>query len=795
MQKIYRDFKILSVLMIALLLYSGARANSAAGQATLSGYIREASSGEELIGANIVVEDLNTGATSNVYGFYSLTLPQGQYTVSFMYIGYETLQKQIDLTKNVNLNVALSESYLEMETIITTATRADENVRSIEMSVAKLDVQAIRRVPAVLGEVDVIKTIQLLPGVSSVGEGSTSFNVRGGSSDQNLVLLDESPIYNAAHLFGFFSVFNADATKDVKLYKAGIPANYGGRLSSVLDVRQREGNNQAFKASGGLGLIFSRLTLEGPIQRGKSSFIIAGRRSYGDIFLPLFNNNSTAYFYDLNFKANYIASDRNRIFLSAYFGRDRFAIDDVFGNGWGNAAFTLRWNHLFSDRLFSNLSAIYSRYDYQLNILADGSAFTWNSNIKNAHLKYDLTYFWNDKNTIDFGLGLIDYQFAPGRIDPLKNSAVTSRSLNEKYALEPSAYINYDQKINQRLSLQYGLRFSSFLRTGQQTIYSYINDTPILYNENLGIYQRGLISDSTYYRSNEIIKSFFGIEPRFSMRYAITEEQSVKFSYNRTRQYIHLISNTASPSPVDVWTPSGKYIQPQVADQFALGYFRNFIENTYETSVEVYYKALQNQLDYIPGANLVINNTLETEILRGSGRAYGIELYAKKRSGALNGWISYTLSRSERLVKGINPLDPGINKGRYYPSSFDKTHDLSISGTYDLNKHWSFSSNFIYTSGRPVNFPESRYEFAHLVIAHYDGRNQERLPAYHRLDISATLHNKWRGDWVFSLYNVYNRMNATSITFRQNADNPRITEAVRTTIFGIVPSITYNFKF
>jgi hypothetical protein len=790
-RKLIRFYFTISLLLLSKLAFG----NNTLDLATLSGYIRDAETGEELIGANVVIEKLNTGATTNAYGFYSVSLPFGKYVVTYSYIGYETIEKVIDLSDSKAINIEMKTAYLESEAIVTTAEKVDENVKSIEMSVSKIDVKSIRKVPVVLGEADVLKTMTLLPGVSTIGEGASGFNVRGGAADQNLILLDESPIFNAAHLFGFFSVFNSDAMKDVKLYKGGIPANYGGRLSSVLDVRQREGNSKAFKASGGLGLISSRLLIEGPLQQDKSSFLIAGRRSYGDLFLPLFNNNSVAYFYDLNFKANYILSDNNRLFASGYLGRDRFELDKVFGNEWGNSAVTLRWNHLFSNQIFSNFSAIYSKYDYGLSILADGSGFEWNAQIRNMNLKTDLSYFINDRNTIDFGAGAIMYKFEPGQIDPTDNSAVVSQTLDKKYALEPAVYLNYDQKISSNLSMQYGLRYSTFYRMGKQTIYSYENNAPVVYNDFLKRYDDGVITDSTSYGQNEIIKSFSGFEPRISARYSFNTSSSIKMSYNRTRQYIHLVTNNTSPSPLDVWSPSGKYIKPQIADQYAIGYFRNFVDNTYESSVEIYYKKLYNQLDYVPGADLLLNNTLETEILYGQGRSYGLELFLKKNTGRLTGWISYTLARAENQVKGLTPLDPGINNGKYYPSNFDKTHDLSITGIYEANLTWSFGANFIYTSGRPITYPKSRYEYGDIVVTQYEDRNSDRLPAYHRIDISATLHNKWRGDWVFSLYNVYNRQNASSITFRQNEDNPTITEAVRTTIFGIIPSITYNFNF
>lgn len=757
MYELQNTIKILGLVTLSFFIFSVVNANNYEDGATISGHVHDASSGEELIGSNIVIEELNTGASTNVYGFYSLSLPYGSYTVSYMYIGYETIEKKIDLTNDITLNIEMNAAFLETEAIVTTAERVDENVKSIEMSVAKIDAKTLLKVPVVLGEVDLIKTVQLLPGVTTAGEGSSGFFVRGSSTDQNLILLDESPIYNAAHLFGFFSIFNSDATKDVKLLKAGIPSKYGGRLSSVLDVRQRDGNNKEFKATGGLGLISSRLTIEGPIQKNKSSFLIAGRRSYGNIFLPLFDNESVAYFYDLYFKGNYILDDNNRFFASGYLGRDKFEIGDVFGQGWGNSAFTLHWNHLFSDQVFSNFSAIYSKNNYGLQIFADGSAFDWSAFIRNVNLKSDLTYYIDDKHTLDFGAGAIYYEFAPGEISPLNNSSVINRTLDKKFSIEPALYFNYDHKWSTNLSLQYGLRFSSFFRTGEQTIYKYQNNEPITYNDRLGRYEEGVVSDSTIYKINELIKDFYGIEPRFSVRYSLNDKSSLKLSYNRTKQYIHLISNNTAPSPLDVWTPSGPYLKPQIADQIAIGYFRNFADNANESSIEIYYKDMQNQLDYVPGASLAVNNTLETEVLQGPGRAYGLELFLKKKTVRLTGWISYTLSKTERRFSGISSLDPGINNGEYYPSNFDRTHDLSITGIYELNDKWTFSSNSVLTSGRPITYPKSWYEFANLVITQYEGRNSERLPAYHRLDISATLHNVWRGDWVFSLYNVYNR--------------------------------------
>jgi hypothetical protein len=763
--------------------------------AVLSGFVRDAENGEALIGANVSVQDTQSGTATNLYGFYSLPLSMGKCTVLFSYIGYVPLERVIDLKSSHTLTVELLPASMKAKEIVVSAEREDANIVNMEMSVAKLDVRTIQKVPVVLGEVDILKSIQLLPGVTTVSENASGFNVRGGAADQNLVLLDESPIYNSSHLLGFFSVFNSDAIKNVQLYKGGIPAQYGGRLSSVLDVRQKEGNSKSFGGSGGLGIISGRLLIEGPIQNDKGSFLVAGRRSYGDLLAKSFNliGDNAVYFYDLNFKTNYSLGSKDRFFASGYLGEDVLEIGNAFSNAWGNSAFTLRWNHLFSDRLFANFSAIYSDYEYSLDMLS--RQLNWEAHIINYNLKGDFSWFLNDQHRLDFGAGTIFYEFQPGHITPIDDSSVEETVLDENFALEPTAYLSYNHTFSEELSVQIGMRFSSFLRMGEQSIPSYENNSPIVYNSELGLYQNGVVVDSTEYGSNEIIEQFYGLEPRFSARYILSKQSSFKASYNRTRQYVHLISNTTSPTPLNIWVPSGPFVEPQIADQIALGYFRNFKDNMYEASLEGYYKIMQNQLDYVDGADLTLNNNLETEILSGEGRAYGVEMYIKKSKGRLTGWLSYTLARTERIVAGITADDPGINDGNYYPSSYDKTHDLSITAIYALNKNWSLSSNFIFASGAPTTYPVSKYEYAGLILPQYEDRNQQSLPAYHRLDIGATLYNKLGGDWTFSIYNVYNRKNAYSIKFEQNPDDPTQTQAAMTYIFGIVPSITYNFRF
>jgi carboxypeptidase-like protein/TonB-dependent receptor-like protein len=784
-----------TICIIILLLFFSLRVSNAQGFVTLSGYLLDAENGESLIGANIIIENTSMGAASNQYGFYSITLKPGKYSFEYSYVGYQSLRKEINLTESKRINIELQPFSLTSEEIVISSERENENIQSTEMSVAKLDINTVQKIPVVLGEPDILKTIQLLPGISSATENSSGINVRGGAADQNLVLLDESPVYNVSHLFGFFSVFNSNALKDLKVYKGGIPARYGGRLSSVIDVHQKDGNSKNLNFSGGIGTISSQFLFEGPIQKDKSAFMIAGRRSYGDLILKMLGENeNTAYFYDLNFKANYTLGQNDRVFAAGYLGRDKFNLSGLFGSSWGNSTFSLRWNHLFSDQLFNNFTVAYSNYDYNLDFLPSGSEYNWKSKIINLNVKSDFTFFLSDQNIIDFGIGGIYYNFKPGEINPIYNSSVIPTKLDDKYAIEPSTYISIDKKISKKLNVQFGLRLSA-LGLGKQTIYNYKDNSPIVYNEYYGRYEKGSVIDSTFDNSGKILSNYFGLEPRFSARYTINTSSSLKFSYNRTRQYIHLISNSTSPTPLDIWIPSGKYIKPQINDQIALGYFRNFDNNTYEASFEIYYKSMQNQIDYVDGADLKLNNKIENQLLNGIGRAYGAEFYIKKSKGKFTWWTSYTLGRSEKRIRGITDKDPGINNGNYYPAQYDKTHNLSMTAIYDYNDKWSFSSNFVLASGRAVTYPKSRYEIFNLIIPHYEDRNQDRLPMSHRLDISATLRDAWGGDWIFSIYNVYNKHNANAIRFRQNEKNPQTSEAVQTYLFGILPSITYNFKF
>ncbi|MDP5201022.1 TonB-dependent receptor [Flavobacterium sp. DG2-3] len=768
---------------------------------TLSGTISDSKNNETLIGVNIFIPSLKIGTTTNEYGFYSLSAPKGEYEIEISYVGYQTILKNIVLNQNTKNNFSIKEGGEELQEVIITENKGKINIKSPEMSVNKLSISTIKKMPVVLGEVDVIKSILLLPGVTNAGEGASGFNVRGGGADQNLILLDEATIFNSSHVFGFFSVFNPDAIKDLKLYKGGIPARYGGRASSVLEIYQKDGSSKDFHMNGGIGLISSRLLAEGPIEKDKGSFLIGGRASYAHLFLKLSedNKNNAAYFYDLNTKLSYKLNDNNSLYLSGYFGRDVFRLNKSFTNTYGNSTLNFRWNHLYSDKLFSNLSLIYSDYYYGLDL--DFVGFKWDSGIKNYNIKYDFKHYLSDKLKLNYGVNGIYYQFNPGTIKPSsEDSGITPDQLDKKYAFEPSVYLDAESQLSKKITVAYGLRYSLFYRLGASTINYYDNNQAVVYNSNMQIYEKGTPTSTQYFSKNKVIQSYDNFEPRFSISYQLNEDQAIKASYNRMAQYLQLISNTSSPTPLDVWMPSDNYIKPQLADQGAIGYFRNIYNGDYSLEVETYYKKIQNRLDYIDGADLIANNAIEQVILNGQMRAYGLELMIKKNKGKFNGWISYTISKSEQQTPGRTPEEIGINNGQWYASAYDKTHNLAITSAYNLNEKWSFGANFALQSGQPVTYPNGQYEYLGITVPSYGLRNENRLPAYHHLDISATLtptKNKdrnWKGEWVFSIYNVYNRMNAASINFRQNVDTG-VNEAIKTSIFGIVPAVSYNFKF
>lgn len=755
--------------------------SSLAQQVTLSGTIRDASSGETLIGASIKVKELTAGISANTYGFYSLSLPKGDYTLQVSSVGYETQEKIVHLSQNMRLNLSLQPAN-QLATVEVNAVSSREQLESPQMGVNKINIKEINNVPVLFGERDVLKTIQLLPGVLSAGEGNSGFFVRGGTVDQNLVLLDEAMVYNASHLLGFFSTFNSDAIKDVNLYKGGMPAQYGGRLASVLDVSMLDGNNQEFGIDGGVGLIASRLKVEGPIKKDKGSFMISGRRTYADLFLKLSAdtsiNKSKLYFYDLNLKANYQFNQNNTLYLSGYFGKDVLGYASEFGFDWGNATGTLRWNHVFNSKLFSNTSLIYSDFKYNVNIFSDNNDFAIASRIQNLNLKQDFNYFAGNHSNLRFGLNVMQQEISPAGIDASEESDVNSLKIENRRGIELAPYVSHEWKPMQRLSFIYGLRFNAFLLLGPGNFYSYDAD--------------GDVANTATYGSGAVVEHYFNLEPRFSVNYLLTKNSSIKASYNRNTQNIHQLTNATSTLPTDAWVLSSNNIKPQLADQGAFGYYRNFDDNKYEFSAEVYYKAMQHQIDYKNAADLQANENVEAELVYGVGKAYGLELYLKKKSGRLNGWVSYTLSRSKRKFDAIN-------QGQWFAARQDRIHDVAIVGMYQLSDRWSFSGTFVYNTGNAVTFPSGKYSVGGKSTWYYTQRNGYRMPDYHRLDLGATLaskpDSKFQSSWTFSIYNAYNKKNAYFIDFRENKDNPNVTEAYQVALFGIIPSVTWNFKF
>ena len=762
---------------------------------TISGYVQDNSNNELIIGASVIVKELQIGTVTNNYGFFSLTLVEGDYDLIFQSLGFEDQSLNFSLNRNISVNIFLNENIESLDEVILSKNIEDVDVELPLLSMNILSGKTIRQTPVVFGESDLLKTIQLLPGVSSAGEGASGFNVRGGAADQNLILFDEAIIYNSSHLFGLFSVFNSDAIKEVKLYKGGIPSSYGGRISSVLDVYQKDGNNQKLQANGGIGSISSRFLVEGPIQKNKSSFLLASRGSYAHLFLKLTDIENVAYFYDLNTKSNFVINDKNKIFVSGYFGRDVFKLQDTFSNTYGNSTFNFRWNHLINEKTFSNTSVIYSNYYYGLKL--DFGGFDWNSSIKNLNLKFDIKNYFSSEFQFNYGLNIIYFDFNPGEISPLTpNSGINYSKLNSKYAIESSAYFDIINKISPNLSVRYGLRFNQFLRLRQQGLQSYINDDPLDFDENLKIYNPANPLIYSFDNNSSVFKTFNNLEPRINISYSF-KDQSLKASYNRLNQYLHLISNTSSPTPLDIWVPSGPYLKPQKLDQFALGFYKNAKSLRFES--ELFYKKIKNKLDYVDGADLVGNDNIETVVIAGDARAFGIEFLLKKISGRHKYWIAYTLSKSEQKTPGRNSIETGINFSKWYNTPYDKTHDLSINSEYKINDKLKLVGNFIYQTGQPTNYPNSQYNYMNLNIPNFGERNSSRLPHYHRLDINLTLkpkknNRKIESTWVFGIYNLYNRDNANSIIFRRNNETLK-NEAVQISIFGIVPSVTYNFKF
>jgi len=755
------------------------------GEYSLSGYITDKSNGEYLPGATVFVTNLKKGSASNIYGYYSIALKPDKYTIVYSYIGYAEVTIEIDLIADTTINIELSPTSKKLDEVEITGEALNENITSSQMSVNKIDSKTIKSIPAFMGEVDLVKALQLLPGVKFAAEGSSGISVRGGSPDQNLILLDEANVYNAGHLMGFFSVFNNDAVKSVELYKGDLPAKYGGRLASLVDIRMKEGNSKEFHGNGGIGLISSRLMLEGPIAKDKASFMVSGRRSYADLFL-LFSKDeevkgNSLYFYDLNGKINYRINQKNHIFLSGYYGKDVFK-NDFFKMNWGNATGTLRWNHIFHEKIFSNFTFVLNRFNYNIGFNDNGpQSFLWQSSLTDYNLKGDFTWYVNANNKVTFGFSGMFHNFFPGIIEgQSEDSYISKYSLPDNYALESAVYISNEQKIGNRFTVKYGLRLSIFNNIGPDTTYHY--------NEE------GIVIDSTANAKGDFYNTYLGLEPRLGVVYQLNEISSLKASYSRNYQYIQQAQNSVAGSPLNIWFPASPNVKPQIGDQIAAGYFRNFKEGMYETSVEAYYKIISDAVDFRDHASLLLNKYLEGELLFGRGYGYGLEFMVKKNFGKLTGWTSYTWSRTFREIEGINNGEP-------YSSSYDRPHDFSIVMNYDLNQRISFGLSWVYLTGQPVTFPVGRFEYGNTNVPTYSERNSYRLSDYHRMDFSFTWKDKpnpdkrWHNEFNISVYNLYNRKNPWVINFQTDPNDPTVTYAEMTYLFGIIPSFTWNFSF
>jgi hypothetical protein len=775
--------------------------SSYAQKHTLSGYIRDIETGEELLGANININEIKTGTSTNLYGFYSLTVPDGTYEVTFSFIGYQETQKTIEINKDVNLNIDLKSTAFTTGEVVVSGERNDANVNSSRMSVEKIAVEDIKKLPAFMGEVDIMKTIQLLPGVQAAGEGNTGFYVRGGGPDQNLILLDEATVYNASHLFGFFSVFNADAIKGFELYKGGMPAQYGGRISSVMDISMNNGNMKSYDFEGGIGTISTRLTAQGPIVKDKASFLISGRRTYIDILVKPFVNkespfrNSGYYFYDANLKLNYKFSDKDRIYLSGYYGKDVFnfsSTDDGFGMKipWGNGIGSLRWNHLFSNKFFVNTTLLFSDYQFQTDVsMGSGEESTFrliqSSGIRDYHFKQDFSFIPSPRHTVRFGSEYIFHRFTPNTLQiETEDTEVDLGKSQQQYGHEAAIYLGDDFTVSEKLTIYAGLRASAFIQVGEFT--RFVKDQYRLDN-----------IDTIQYASGEIVADYYSLEPRVNVKYSLSPTSSVKASYMRNKQYIHLASLSASTLPTDLWVPSSDLVKPQIGAQYSIGYFRNFSDNLFETSLQIYYKNMDNLIEYADGALPMdqLNDNADNYFVSGTGQSYGLELFIKKRYGNLTGWIGYTLSKTDRQFDEIN-------EGEIFPAKYDRRHDLSLTLSYQINEKLSASAVFVYATGNTTTLPVARYSINGEIIEEYGPRNSYRMDPYHRLDLSVTWITKqtknWESSWNFSIYNVYNRKNPYFIYFDYEgdaSDGTFQTSAKQVSLFPILPAVTWNFKF
>jgi hypothetical protein len=749
---------------------------------TVSGSVSLQRTGEKLIGISVRVPGTSMGTTSNEYGFYSLSLPKGSANIEFSGTAQKEHSILLDLQKDTLIDVLLYDKESSLQDVVVMARPGARSISSPQMGMERLNISDIKHLPVLLGERDVLKSIQLLPGIKPAGEGGSGFFVRGGAADQNLILLDEATVYNASHLLGFFSTFNSDAIKDITVYKGGMPAQYGGRLSSVLDIKMNEGNNQDFAVSGGVGLISSKLNVEGPLQQGRSSFLVSGRRTYADMFLKLSSdtaiNRNKLYFYDLNAKLNYKLGKKDHLYLSGYFGRDAMGLGDKFGINWGNGTGTLRWNHLFTNKLFVNTSLIFSNYNYGINVQLDGNDISIFSQIRDWNLKQDYQWYLGNRNTLRFGINSIYHQLRPGEVTASEKTGVNDFTLQKRRSLENAVFITNTWKASDKLNLTYGVRMTGFSVLGEGNFYR--------------LNEEGQVMDTLSYRKGQVVKTYLNPEPRVAASYRLNAQASVKAAYVRNVQNLHLISNSTTTSPTDKWIASTNIIKPEISDQVSVGYYRNFGANNYELTVEAYYKTMQNQIDYRNGADVYTNDAIESQLVFGEGRAYGAEWMLKKKEGRLTGWVSYTLSKTERRFDGVN-------NGNWFNARQDRTHDISVVGTYRLNDKWTLSGNWVYYTGDAVTFPGGKYNIDDRVVFYYTERNGYRMPSYHRLDLAATRQLKKRGRYTseltFSLYNAYGRENAFTINFRESKDNPEKTEAVQTTLFKFVPSISYAFKF
>ena len=742
----------------------------------LSGTVKDSQTGESIIRAIIRVKELpNIGVFSNEYGFYSISLAKGNYTISVSQVGYEMYTNNIQIDSSIINNIQLSANNLLKEVVVESS-KKNNNLTKAQMGTETLNMVAISKVPVIFGEKDILKTLQLLPGVKSAGEGNSGYYVRGGAADQNLILLDEAPVYNASHLLGFFSTFNSDAIKDATLIKGNSPAIYGGRLSSVLDVKMKEGNNKDYVVNGGLGLISSRVSIEGPIQNDKSSFILSGRRTYADMFLKAtekFKDN-ILYFYDLNMKANYTINAKNKIYLSGYFGKDELGLGDTFGIDWGNKTGTIRWNKIMSNKLFLNTSLIYSDYNYNVKLKNGETNFNINSNIKDVNLKQDYTFYANPKNNLRFGFNTILHTITPSTFSGTVTNSLSKQGRN---GLENAIYLSNNYKPNNDLSLDVGLRVSAYTLMG---------------GDDYNIYSNGNVQSTIKLAKSSFGKTYINPEPRFTLNYRITDQNSFKAGYARNVQHLHILSNSTASSPSDQWIGNSYNIKPEISDQYSVGYVNTFNQNMFEMSTELYYKNLQNQLDYVDGAEVNTLADVESALLYGVGRAYGFEWLLKKKEGLFTGWVSYTLSKTERKINGIN-------QNNWYNAKQDRTHDIAVVGIYTINSKWSVSGVFVYNTGDAVTFPTGKYAYQGQTLYQYASRNANRMPDNHRLDISVTYDKKRKKkiqeSWNFSLYNVYGRENAYRITFQDDPNNLSRTQIIQTSLFRWVPSITYQFKF